>query len=100
MHKADPPQLTIVEYGRKFGFTISGIYIQTIGPRDSPKLAIKVKRPSRIKKTDAAGFNFWIKKPIAMTRLVITDPITPAWRIVFLPYLVIREDPMRQVATC
>ena len=37
---AEHPQLTIVENGRKEGSTISGIYIQTIGPRLKLKLAM------------------------------------------------------------
>ena len=38
MQKAEPPQLIIVEYGKNVAGTISGMYIQTIGPRESPKL--------------------------------------------------------------
>jgi hypothetical protein len=74
---ADPPQFIIVENGKKFGSTISGIYIQTIGPRDSPKLAMKVNRPNRMNTTDALGFDLLMKNPIAIIRFVTTDPITP-----------------------
>lgn len=37
---AEAPQFTIVEYGKNSGLTISGIYIQTIGPKLKPKLII------------------------------------------------------------
>lgn len=38
--KAAPDKLAIVEYGMMFGYTISGIYSHTIGPRVSPKKLI------------------------------------------------------------
>lgn len=74
---ADPPQFIIVEKGKKFGRTISGIYIQTIGPSERPKLAMKVNRPNRIKTTDALGYDLFMKKPNAIIRFVMTDPMTP-----------------------
>jgi hypothetical protein len=40
MLRAEPPQLTIVENGKKSGSTIYGMYIQTMGPKLRLKLAM------------------------------------------------------------
>jgi len=76
------------------------MYIQTIGPRESPKFAMKLNKPTRMRITDMFGFDSFIKNPTAIIRFVMTDPMTPPWRIVFLPNLVSRDELIKQVATC
>ena len=99
MQKAEPPQLIIVEYGKKFAGTISGMYIQTTGPRESPKLIMQRNRPIKIKVTDRAGVPL-AEKPKAMMKFVMTAPIVPNCKIIFLPYLPNRKELITAVATC
>lgn len=76
------------------------MYIQTIGPSDSPKFAMKQNSPINTKNTDILGELSIKKKPIAMMRLVTTAPAVPACRIVFLPYFDSKAELIRAVMTC
>jgi hypothetical protein len=63
-------QLVAVEKGTIFGWTISGIYSHTIGPKDRPNTAIYIKRPKRIKACPGPPLSSpLMKKPIATNKL-------------------------------
>lgn len=75
--RAEPPQFSMVEYGKKLAQTIYGIYIQTIGPSDSPKLAIKQNNPIKIKNSENDGDKELMKNPTDIMKVVTIAPIVP-----------------------
>jgi hypothetical protein len=100
IHKADPPQLTIVENGKKLASTIYGIYIQTIGPRENPKFIMYRKSPSKIRKTEKLGDYLLIINPKPIRKLVREAPIVPNCSIYLRPYLVSKNELIIAVTTC
>lgn len=78
-------QLESVEKGIISGYTISAMYSQTTGPKDSPKLAIKITNPTIIKILPALLSLDLIRKPTATINNEITEVSVPNCNIIFLP---------------
>jgi hypothetical protein len=95
-----PIQFIIVEYGIIFGWTISGIYNQTTGPSESPKLAKNNTSPPIINTFESSTFDSLIKHPIAIIPFDTNDPKHPACKIVLLPSLESRKDVAKAAKTC
>ena len=97
-------QFAAVEKGTIFGWTISGMYSQTTGPRDNPKTIMKANNPNRIRKLAklllAPSSDFLMKNPIAMITHEHPSPMLPACRMIFLPNLVSKYPVNNVAANC
>ena len=94
-------QFVAVEKGIIFGWTISGMYNHTTGPRDTPKTAIYRNKPRRIKSWPASLLNCLSNKnPRNSKALLIAAIKVPNWRIVFLPKVNSKNPVAKVPRTC